>query len=88
MSEVQVEVTRGGVVESVHDVDVAVVAGDRLVARAGSADRKIFVRSAVKPFQALPLVEDGVLDRFGLGTEALALACASHSGEPGHVEVA
>ncbi|MFO7892538.1 MAG: asparaginase [Longimicrobiales bacterium] len=88
MSAVQVEVTRGGVVESVHRVDVAVMKGEALVARAGSSDRVMFARSAVKPFQALPLVDDGVIARFGLGPEHLALACASHSGEPRHVEVA
>ncbi|MGK7312161.1 MAG: asparaginase [Candidatus Longimicrobiales bacterium M2_2A_002] len=90
MSGARVEVTRGGLVESVHAVDVAVVrdGGDRLVARAGSPDRAVFARSAVKPFQALPLVEDGVLPRYGLGPEALALACASHNGEPRHVAVA
>ena len=84
----RVEVMRGGIVESVHDVDVAVVRGDDLAARAGSPDRVLFARSAVKPFQALPLVEDGVLDRYGLGLEELALACASHSSEPRHVAVA
>lgn len=88
MSGVRVEVTRGGVVESVHHVDVAVMRGETWVARAGSPDRVMFARSAVKPFQALPLVDDGVMDRFGLGPEHLALACGSHSGEPRHVEVA
>ncbi|MDX1674682.1 MAG: asparaginase, partial [Longimicrobiales bacterium] len=88
MSGVRVEVMRGGVIESVHDVDVAVVRAGEVVACAGDVDRSAFVRSAVKPFQALPLVEDGVMERFGLGPEELALACASHSGEPGHVDVA
>ena len=88
MSGVRVEVTRGELVESVHAVDVAVVRDGALVARAGSPDRTLFARSAVKPFQALPLVDDGVLARFGLGPEALALACASHNGEPRHVAVA
>jgi len=37
--------------------------------------------------QALPLVESGAADRFGFGDEELALACASHSGEPDHVAV-
>ena len=86
--EARVEVTRGGVVESVHAVDVAVVRDDTLVARAGSPERILFARSAVKPFQALPLVEDGVLERYGLGLEELALACASHNSEPRHVAVA
>lgn len=87
MSGARVEVTRGGTVESVHHIDVAVMRGDALVARAGDPDRVMFARSAVKPFQALPLVEDGVLDRYGLGLEELALACASHNGEPRHVAV-
>ena len=85
---VRVEVLRGGELESVHTVDVAVVREDRLVARAGSPDRRLFARSAVKPFQALPLVDDGVMDRYDLGAEELALACASHNGEPRHVAVA
>ena len=88
MSGVQVEVTRGGVVESTHDVDVAVVRDGAVVARSGDAGRVVFVRSAVKPFQALPLVDDGVMETFGLGSDALALACASHNGEPRHVAVA
>ncbi|HSH45445.1 MAG TPA: asparaginase, partial [Longimicrobiales bacterium] len=89
MSGARVEVLRGTRVESVHDVDIAVVdGGGRLAAAAGDAEDVIFARSALKPFQALPLVEDGVLDRFGLGEAELALCCASHSGEPRHVEVA
>ncbi len=44
-----------------------------------------FWRSAAKPFQALPLVEDGAAERFGLTSEELALVCASHSSEPGQV---
>jgi L-asparaginase II len=83
---VQVELRRGTVVESRHRVHVAVVDGEgRLVAHAGDPDFVTFWRSAAKPFQALPLVEDGVADRFGLGREDLALACASHSSEPGQV---
>jgi L-asparaginase II len=84
-----VEVRRGGVVESVHVVHVAVArAGGALQAVSGDASLVTFARSAVKPFQALPLVEDGVLERYGFGDEELALACASHSGQPEHVAVA
>ncbi|HEU4569859.1 MAG TPA: asparaginase, partial [Gemmatimonadales bacterium] len=50
-------------------------------------DLVTFWRSAAKPFQALPLLEDGAAARFGLATEELALACASHSSEPVHLEV-
>src|SRR5256885_15921410 len=81
-----VELRRGSVVESRHAVHVAVVdAEGRLVARAGNPDFVTFWRSAAKPFQALPLVTDGAADRFGLTSEELALACASHSSEPAQV---
>ncbi len=82
----RVEQVRGGVVEAWHDVHVAVVdATGRLVARAGDPLLLTFWRSAAKPFQALPLVADGVMERFGVTSEELALACASHSSEPGQV---
>ena len=81
-----VESYRGTVLESRHAVHVAVVdSGGRLVAQAGDPDLVTFWRSAAKPFQALPLVEDGVVERFGLTRQDLALACASHSSEPGQV---
>jgi L-asparaginase II len=81
-----VETRRGSITESRHRVHVAVVDGDgALVAHAGDPDLVTFWRSAAKPFQALPLVLDGVADRFGLKREDLALACASHSSEPGQV---
>src|SRR5213078_3771276 len=83
-----VESWRGSIVESRHRVHVAVVdATGRLVARAGDPDYSTFWRSAAKPFQALPLVVDGAADRFGLGSEELAITCASHSSEPRQVEL-
>jgi len=82
----RVEQLRGGWVETVHEVHVAVVdSSGRLVARTGDPELVTFWRSAAKPFQALPLVEDGAAGRFGLTSEELALACASHSSEPGQV---
>ncbi|MFB6240361.1 MAG: asparaginase, partial [Gemmatimonadota bacterium] len=42
-------------------------------------------RSSAKPFQALPIVEEGADDRFGISGEELALCCASHAGSAGHV---
>ncbi len=81
-----VELYRGAVLESRHRVHVAVVdSSGRLVAQAGDPDYRTFWRSAAKPFQAWPLVEDGVVERFGLTRQDLALACASHSSEPGQV---
>ena len=82
----RVEQRRGGWVEAVHELHVAAVdATGRLVARTGDPELVTFWRSAAKPFQALPLVEDGAAERFGLTSEELALACASHSSEPGQV---
>lgn len=83
-----VRVVRGGTTESVHRFHAVAVRRGRIIARVGDPDRRTFYRSASKPFQALPLVEDGVLERFGFGWRELALACGSHSAEPGHVEVA
>ena len=81
-----VENVRGSIVESRHEVHVAVVdAAGKLIAGAGDPDFVTFWRSAAKPFQAQPLVEDGVVERFGLKREDLALACASHSSQPDQV---
>ena len=81
-----VESCRGNIVESKHEVHVAVVdAAGKLVASAGDPDYVTFWRSAAKPFQAQPLVDDGVVERFGLKREDLALACASHSSQPDQV---
>lgn len=89
MNELQVESTRGDLIESVHRISAAVVTLDgRLVARAGDPELVTFWRSAAKPFQAWPCVADGAADQFGLADDALALACASHSSERVHLEVA
>lgn len=83
----RVEIWRGPAVESEHSVAVAVVSADgRLRAASGRTEQVTFARSAIKPIQALPLVQDGAADRFGFGDREIALCCASHSGEPKHVE--
>jgi L-asparaginase II len=84
-----VEVMRGALVESRHTGSVAVVDADggRMLAL-GDIDQRVFPRSAVKALQALPLIETGAADRYGLEPQELALACSSHSGEPGHVATA
>lgn len=83
----RIEQRRGDRTESVHRVHVAVVdATGALVARAGDPDLVTFWRSAAKPFQATPLVTDGAADTFQLDAGHVALACASHSSEPGQVQ--
>ena len=84
---VLIEATRGSLIESRHRGAAAVVdAQGALVAAWGDIDRMIYPRSAIKPLQALPLVESGAADRFGLTQRELALACASHLGEGLHVQ--
>ena len=82
---VLVEVTRGNLVESVHRGSVAVADADgHIVLALGDLESPVYPRSSLKPIQALPLVESGAAEAFGLGDEEIALACASHSGEPMH----
>ena len=84
---VVVEVTRGAFVESRHRGAIAVVdTKGRVRAAVGEISEPIFPRSSVKAIQALPLVESGAADRYGFGHAELALCCASHNGEPRHVE--
>lgn len=86
MSSSVVEVWRGSVVESRHRVNVAVLdAHGRVRAAAGDSEVLTFARSAIKPLQALPLVEDGVAQHFNVTTPELAVCCASHNAETRHV---
>ncbi len=82
-----VEVHRGPYCESRHEVDVSVVGLDGHRSGHGTPGRGVLARSAMKPIQALSLVESGAADAFGLGVDELALACASHSAEPDHLVV-
>ncbi len=82
-------VLRGGRLESEHR-GVAAVVDDRghLLAALGDPLHHVFIRSAGKPFQALPLLEGGGERAFRLKNDDIALMCASHGGEPRHVRVA
>lgn len=83
------EVTRGALVESRHRGSAIVLDADGGVVLAmGEVDRPVFPRSAVKALQALPLLESGAADRYGLTPAEIALAVSSHSGEPAHAETA
>jgi L-asparaginase II len=79
-----VRVLRGGHVESVHRFAwrLHTPGGPE---QAGGETGPVFLRSAAKPFQALPAVRAGVLDRFGLDDRHLAVACASHGGDGQHL---
>ncbi|MGW8283034.1 MAG: asparaginase [Gemmatimonadota bacterium] len=84
----RVEVTRGRSVESVHAARAVVCsAGGPEESCVGDPVMLTFWRSAMKPFQTLPLVEDGAIESFGFGEEEIALACASHGATPAHIAV-
>ena len=83
------EVTRGGFVESRHAGAFAIVGpGGAMLRAGGDIERPIYPRSAIKAMQCLPLIESGAAERFGFDEGEIALACASHGGEPVHVDTA
>lgn len=80
------EVVRGNWVENRHRGAFCVAdAGGTVVASAGDIDLPVFPRSAIKAMQALAIFESGAAEKFDLDEEMLALACASHHGQPEHV---
>lgn len=81
------EVTRGRIVESTHYGSIAVVdSRGKLIASYGDPQMVAFLRSSAKPFQALPFVERGGVERFGFTMRELALSCASHEGSALHLQ--
>lgn len=81
-----VRVYRGSLVESAHRGHAAVVTSQgKLAAYLGDPGQMIYARSSAKPLQAIPVVESGAADRFGLTPSEVALICASHGGEERHV---
>jgi L-asparaginase II len=82
-------VYRGPYVESFHTGSIVVVdSHGQLLAFTGDPNSRTSLRSAAKPFQAIPLLEYGGAEEFELSGEEIALTCASHGGEPLHVSTA
>ncbi len=83
---VLVQQVRNGIVESVHRGDVVEVdAAGRIVRLLGDADRIVTLRSCVKPFGLVALVEAGGVEAFELTSPEIAIMASSHSGEDAHV---
>lgn len=84
---VVVEIWRGDHLESRHRGSaIALDAKGRRLLAFGDVTGKVFPRSAIKPLQSSPLVETGAASALGLSPAEIALACASHSGEPQHTD--
>lgn len=79
--EIEVRLLREGIMESQHYIHVAVSdARGRILSVAGNSETATFVRSALKPFQALAITGTGSLERFDLTDRDLAIICSSHKG--------
>lgn len=84
-----VELWRGELLESTHRGHAVICdTSGQIVQAWGDPGRVTLPRSSSKMLQALPLVESGAADAFGLTTRQLALACASHNGSRLHVDLA
>ena len=83
-----VKVYRNNVLESIHNVHVAVVdTKGELLLHIGDPDFQAYARSSLKPFQAIPLIKSGASEYFNYTSEEIAISCASHSGESIHRQV-
>lgn len=86
MSEILLHYTRAGHVENIHRGDIVAVNCEGKIIRAvGNSHLTMFWRSAAKPFQALPFVKNGGLEKYNISEEELAVLVSSHSGEENHV---
>lgn len=85
-NSIHVHVTRGDQQESEHIVHGALAGRATGMTEFGEADHSTFWRSAMKPFQVLPLVVDGAAAAFDLSAADIAVACGSHGGTPAHVD--
>lgn len=80
-AELEVRLLREGITESVHTVHAAVCDNKgRILSVAGNSETATFIRSALKPFQALAVTTTGTLERFNLNDRDLAIICSSHQG--------
>lgn len=78
----EVHLLREGILESSHQVDATVCdKRGRVLLMAGEAGASAFIRSALKPFQALALTSTGTLQKYSLSDRDLAIACSSHQGK-------
>ncbi|ANE45166.1 L-asparaginase [Paenibacillus swuensis] len=87
MEEDLVVVKRGPYTESKHRGHIAVMdATGKLLYSVGDPKRLTFTRSALKPVQAIPLVQSGAAERFLMSDREIAICCGSHNGEEMHVD--
>ena len=81
----QATLIRGSNIESIHKIH-AVISDKkgRVLMCAGNPEYKSFIRSALKPFQAIPFVSSGAASQINNSSKSIAIACGSHSGTKLH----
>ena len=83
-----VEVLRNNHLESLHFGSAVVIgAGNESIFEWGDVDKLVYPRSAMKMIQAIPLIDSGAAESYGLGQEQIALACSSHQGSVLHTSL-
>lgn len=83
----EIEITRGPKTESRHQVHGVIYGQEgKIIEVYGDSQFPVFPRSSLKPIQALPLILSGAAAHFGVSDAELALSCASHRGEPMHID--
>ena len=81
----QATLMRGSNIESIHKIHAVITdKKGRVLMCAGNPEYKSFIRSALKPFQAIPFVSSGASSKFNNESKSIALACGSHSGSKLH----
>jgi len=77
----QATLMRGSNIESIHKIHAVITdKKGRVLMCAGNPEYKSFIRSALKPFQAIPFVSSGAASKINNESKSIALACGSHSG--------
>lgn len=87
-AELLLNVTRGNLIERQHYGYVVLIDKDKkVIYKKGDTDTKFFLRSSEKPVQAIPLLKNGVFDKFKFSLEEIAIVCASHAGTQKHIDM-
>ena len=87
-SQLSVQVTRGGLIESNHNIQAIFLDQNRKVIFNQKSSRRVFPRSAIKILQAIPFIQSNAINKFNLTAKHIALSCASHNADIVHVETA
>jgi len=82
---IQATLMRGSNIESIHKIHAVITdKKGRVLMCAGNPEYKSFIRSALKPFQAIPFVSSGAASKISNESKSIALACGSHTGSKQH----